>query len=73
MLLLLKRISGIAAQECNRQGLRESEAEPCDRAVIPISSAASRQAQMAALQLRVSQKMLLWEFVLDAGKREQVV
>ena len=53
--------------------MRESEAESHDGAVISNSSAASRQAQMAALQLRVSQKMLLWDFVLAAGKREQVV
>lgn len=58
-----------AAQECRWQGLKELEAS-CDRKVIPDSSAACRQAHMAALQLRVSQKMLLWDCVLATGKRE---
>ena len=59
-----------AAQECRRQGLKELEAESCDRKVLSDSSAACRQAHMAALQLRVSQKMLLWDCVLATGKRE---
>ena len=62
-----------AAQECRRLKLRELEAESCDEAVISASSVASRQAQMGALQLRVSQKMLLWDCVLATGKREQRV
>ena len=59
-----------AAQECRRLGLGKLEAQLCERGVVSDSSAASRQAQTAALQLRVSQKMLLWDFVLATGKRE---